>query len=151
MRRRTEFATRSAHQLTAGGASASMSVTTSMIAGRPAVSARPRAGPISAGFSTRIPTAPISSAMRAKLTLRKVHISRPCSGWRPAIDAVDPALRLVAARIVVDHRHGVDAPAGGGLDLGDVVPETRVAREGDHRPIGTCAFCAEACRERPAE
>ena len=41
------------------------------------------AGPMSAGFSTRIPTAPMSSAMRAKLTLLKVHISRACSVWVP--------------------------------------------------------------------
>src|SRR5262249_20254738 len=72
-------------------------------------------------------------------------------GLRPAIDAVEAALRLVAARIVVDHRDGVDAPARGGLDLGDVVPETRVAFEGDHRPVRTMQFCAQACRELPAE
>src|SRR5262249_31882782 len=141
---RIEFATCGAYQLTASGASASMSVTTSMIAGRPAVSARAMAGAMSAGFSTRIPTAPISSAMRAgepgEVALGEGPLFPRVLGLRPAIDAVEAALRLVAARIVVDHRDGVDAPARGGLDLGDVVPETRVAREGDHRPIGTCAF-----------
>ena len=46
-----------------------MSVTTSMMTGRLAANARARAGAISAGFSTRMPSAPMSSAMRAKLSV----------------------------------------------------------------------------------
>ena len=52
--------------VTAVGASASMSVATSITAGRLAASARASAGAMSAGFSTRMPSAPMSSASRAK-------------------------------------------------------------------------------------
>src|SRR4029077_15608343 len=48
-------------------------------------------------------------------------------GLGAAIDAVEPALRLVAAGVVVDHGHGVDAPARRGFNFGDVVPEPGVA------------------------
>ncbi len=59
------------HHVTAAGAIASMSVTTSITTGRPCtVSARAKAAANSLARSTRSPTAPISSAMRAKLTLR---------------------------------------------------------------------------------
>jgi hypothetical protein len=57
------------HQVTATGASASMSVATSTITGRSALSARWIAGPSSAGFSTRMPSAPMSSAIFAKFCL----------------------------------------------------------------------------------
>src|SRR4029453_3377007 len=54
-------------------------------------------------------------------------------GLRSAVDAVKAALGLVAARIVVHHRDGIDAPARGSLDLGDVVPEPRIAGERDYQ------------------
>src|SRR5262249_15751204 len=111
-----------------------MSVTTSMRAGRFAVSARAMAGPLSARFSTRIPTAPMSPGVRRDVAFAEGPLFPRLLGWRPAIDAIEAALGLVAARIVIDHRDGVDAPARGGLDLGDVVPETGVARERDDRP-----------------
>jgi hypothetical protein len=46
-----------------------MSETTSMTTGRSAFSACWSAGPISAGFSTRMPSAPMSSAIFAKFCL----------------------------------------------------------------------------------
>ena len=55
-------------QLTATGASASISVTTSMTTGRSASIALASAVAKSDGFSTRMPSAPISCATRAKLT-----------------------------------------------------------------------------------
>ena len=64
---------------TASGASASMSVTASITTGRPAASERSSAGANSAGRSTRMPRAPMSSAMRAKFTLPNVHSSRACA------------------------------------------------------------------------
>src|SRR5205814_5771953 len=59
---------RLAAHVTAAGAIASMSVTTSITAGRFAANACASAGAKSAGFSTRIPSAPMSSAILAKLT-----------------------------------------------------------------------------------
>ena len=53
-------------QATAVGASASMSVTTSITTGRLAASARCNAGAMSLARSTRMPSAPMSSASRAK-------------------------------------------------------------------------------------
>src|SRR5262245_34036428 len=64
-----------------------------------------------------------------------------------AIDAVEAALRLVAARVVVDYRHRVDAPARRGLDLGDVIPEPGVAGERHHWPLRAGALGAEPGRE----
>ena len=55
-------------QETAGGAVTLMSVRTSMTAGRPAASARSRAGRRSPGLSTRMPSAPMSVATRARST-----------------------------------------------------------------------------------
>jgi len=55
--------------VTAVGANASMSAATSTMTGRSALSARWIAGASSTGFSTLIPSAPISSATRAKLTI----------------------------------------------------------------------------------
>src|SRR4029450_8954650 len=72
-------------------------------------------------------------------------------GLRSAVDAVKAALGLVAARIVVHHRDGIDAPARGSLDLGDVVSEPRIAGERDPRALRASAFGAEPRRERPAE
>ena len=68
-----------------------------------------------------------------------------------AIGAVEAALRLVAAVIVVDHRHRVDLPPHRGLDLADMVPEAAIAGEDDNRPVGRAALGAEPRREGPAE
>src|SRR5436190_4141008 len=72
-------------------------------------------------------------------------------GLRAAIDAVETALGLIAARIVVDHRDRIDAPARRRLDLRNVVPKPGIAGEGDHRPLGATAFCAETGGKGPAE
>src|SRR5262249_23107562 len=56
-------------------------------------------------------------------------------GLLAAIDAVEAALRLVAAAVVVHDRDRIDLPAHGGLDLGDVIPEASVARERNDRPL----------------
>src|SRR5262245_65960261 len=56
--------------VTAVGANAPISVTTSTMTGRSAVSAREIAGAMSDGCSTRMPIAPMSSVRCAKLTLR---------------------------------------------------------------------------------
>src|SRR5215471_4797065 len=72
-----------APQLTANGANASMSVTTSITAGRWAASAWPSAAGNALAFSTLMPSAPMSSAMRAKFILLKVHKERPPSVWVP--------------------------------------------------------------------
>jgi hypothetical protein len=59
------------YSVIASGASASMSVVTSMITGRSLTArALSMAPPMSPGFSTLNPTAPISSASRAKLVSR---------------------------------------------------------------------------------
>src|SRR3954469_6396381 len=72
-------------------------------------------------------------------------------GLLAAVDAVEAALRLVAARVVVDERDGVQLPAHRGLELADVVPEARVAGESDHRAVGARGLGAEAGGEGPAE
>ncbi len=134
----------------ASSASASMSVTTSMMTGRSAFSARWIAGASSAGFFTRMPTAPMSSAILAKFTWCSPQLAR-LLGLLAAIGTVEAALALVAAGVVVDHGHRVDLPAHRRLDLGDVVPEAGVAGERHHRPLRAGALGAEAGRERPAE
>ena len=93
----------------------------------------------------------MSSARRAKFILLKVHISRAFVGLLAAIDAVEAALRLIAAAVVVDHGHRIDVPARRGFDLGDVIPEAGIAGEGHDRPVRAGAFGAESGRERPAE
>src|SRR5262249_11320383 len=87
---------------------------------------------------------------------REVHlVERPqraaALGLLPAIDAVEAALRLVAAAVVDHDRDRVDLPAHGRFDLGDVVPEASVAGERHHRPIRLRAFGAESRRECPTE
>src|SRR5262249_61689911 len=72
-------------------------------------------------------------------------------GLLAAVDAVEAALRLVAARIVVDHGDRVDTPAHRRLQLADVVPEAGIASEHDDRPLGRAALGAEPGRERPAQ
>src|SRR5438105_1250585 len=72
-------------------------------------------------------------------------------GLRAAIDPIETALGLVVARIVVDESDRVDTPARRGLDLGNVVPQSSVAGEGDHRSIRARTFCTESGRKRPAE
>lgn len=61
-------AARPAGQETASGAVTLMSVRTSMTAGRSASSARSRLGRRSPGLSTRMPSAPMSVASRARST-----------------------------------------------------------------------------------
>src|SRR5438477_98927 len=88
------------------GASASMSVTTSTMAGRSALSARWIAGASSPGFSTRMPRAPISSATRAKF----VHPSHPHSRVPGVYDddrVVRNVLRELAAHALGPDRNGV--------------------------------------------
>src|SRR5262249_56034908 len=68
-----------------------------------------------------------------------------------AVNAVELALRLVAARIVVDDRDRVDAPAHRRLDLADVIPEARVSSEHHHRTLRRAAFRPEPGRKCPAE
>jgi hypothetical protein len=58
-------------------------------------------------------------------------------GLLAAVHAVEAALRLVAARIVVDEGDGVALPARRGLELDDVISEARVAGEGDHGALGS--------------
>ena len=58
---------------------------------------------------------------------------------------------LVLGAVVVDEDDGVDAPAHGGLDFADVVPEARIAREEDHGPLGRAALGPEGCGEPPAQ
>src|SRR5262249_46815621 len=72
-------------------------------------------------------------------------------GLLAAIDAIEAALRLIAAGIVVDHRHGVDVPACRRLDFCDVIPEASIARESHDRPFGTSAFGAETGRKSPTQ
>src|SRR6185503_5057516 len=72
-------------------------------------------------------------------------------GLRTAVDAIEATLRLVTTAVVVDHRHGVDLPAHRGLDVADVIPEARIARERHHRTIRRAALGAEPRRERPSE
>src|SRR5262245_55934337 len=72
-------------------------------------------------------------------------------GLLAAVDAIEPAFALVAAAVVVDHRHRVDLPAHRGLDVTDVIPEAGVTRERDDRPLGRTAFRPEARGKRPAE
>src|SRR5215470_924478 len=72
-------------------------------------------------------------------------------GLGAAIDAVEAALALVAAAIVVNDRDGVDVPAYRGLDLADVIPESGIACECYHRPLRARAFGAEPSREGPAQ
>lgn len=59
------------------GASASISLITSTAVGRPLEMARSKAERNSPGFVTRIPSAPMLSAIVAKLTWEKCHVS-PC-------------------------------------------------------------------------
>src|SRR5439155_5039935 len=61
-------------------------------------------------------------------------------GLLPAVDAVEAALGLIAARVVVHDGDRVDLPAHRGLDLADVVPETRVAGKHDDGPLRCPAF-----------
>src|SRR5262249_31388686 len=72
-------------------------------------------------------------------------------GLLAAIDAVEAALGLVAAGVVVDHRDAVDAPAHRGLHFADVVPEAGVTSEHHDRTLRGAALGAEAGRERPAQ
>src|SRR6185437_15967694 len=68
-----------------------------------------------------------------------------------AIDAVEAALGLVAAAVVVDQRHGWNVPAHLRFQFADVIPEARVAGEYDDRPVGTRRLRADASAKRPAE
>src|SRR5687768_14140862 len=72
-------------------------------------------------------------------------------GLGAAVDAVEAALGLVAAAVVVDDGHRVDLPAHRGLDVADVIPEPGIAGEGHHRPLRRAALRPEPRRERPAE
>src|SRR5207302_1665931 len=72
-------------------------------------------------------------------------------GLLAAVGAVEATLRLVAAAVVVHHRHRIDVPADRGLDLGDVIPEAGIAGEDHDRPLRCRAFGAEPGRECPAE
>src|SRR5664280_1956365 len=72
-------------------------------------------------------------------------------GRSAAVGAVETALRLVAAAIIVDDRDGVDIPANCRFDLGDVIPEPGIAGERHDRAIRTGTLRTEPCRKCPAE
>jgi len=80
-----------------------MSVTTSMTTGRSAFSACWSAGPISTGFDADPERADVLGDLREVL-LRPL----PALGLLAAAHAVEAALRLVAARVVVDEGDGVE-------------------------------------------
>src|SRR6266567_8735606 len=69
-------------------------------------------------------------------------------GLRAAIGAVEAALTLIAAAVVIDDRHAVELPAHRGLDLADVVPKTRIAGEHHDRPLRAGRLRADAGAER---
>ena len=76
------------------------SLSTSTTAGRPAASARSRAGRISAGRSTRMPTQPNDSAALARLTLsskRDVSLTPPEELLLTTITALMPARAAVSS------------------------------------------------------
>ena len=56
---------------------------------------------------------------------------------------VEPDL-LIERGVVVDDDHRVDVVAARGLELGDVIVETAVAGEADHRPVRQRTFHARA-------
>src|SRR6266700_4205287 len=72
-------------------------------------------------------------------------------GLRAAIGAVEAALALIAAAVVVYDRHTVQLPAHRGLDLADVVPEAGIAGEHHDGPLRTRRLGADAGAERKAE
>src|SRR6185436_10133396 len=72
-------------------------------------------------------------------------------GLLAAIGAVEAALGLITAAVVVDDRDAVDTPAYRRLDFADVIPESGVAGEYDHRPLRARAFRAHAGGKCPAQ
>src|SRR5262249_51840514 len=72
-------------------------------------------------------------------------------GLLTSIGAVEAALGLVSAGVVIDDDHRVDLPADSGFDFADVIPEASVSREDDDRPVGASALRAEARWKSPAE
>ena len=79
-------------QMKATGATASMSVTTSITTSRSAADARSIAPFNSEGCSTRIPTAPMASAIFAKLTLLRCQSSQLFSVGFPLYAFLNPWL-----------------------------------------------------------
>src|SRR5579875_546276 len=70
---------------------------------------------------------------------------------RSAIGAVETALALIAATVVVDDRDRRDVPAHGRLDLGDMIPEARVAGENHDRSFRAGRLGADPRRKGPTE
>src|SRR5262250_1737573 len=68
-----------------------------------------------------------------------------------SIGAVEAALGLVSAGVVIDDDHRVDLPADRGLDFADVIPEAGVSCEDDDGPIRASAFRTEARGKSPTE
>src|SRR3989442_4436486 len=69
----------------------------------------------------------------------------------PAVDAVEAALGLIAARVVVHDGDRVDLPSDRRFDFADVVPQAGVAGKHDDGPLWSPALRSESRRERPAE
>ena len=128
-----------------------MSVTTSMTTGRLAASACANAaGNAEACFDADAERAHVLGDA-GEIRLAEGPQFARFVGLLAAIDAIEAALRLIAAAVIVDHGHRIDIPARRGLDLGDVIPEAGIAGERHHRPLRRRAFGAEPRRKRPAE
>ncbi len=56
---------------------------------------------------------------------------------------------VVQRAVVVDYDDRIDAVAGGGFELPQMIIETAVAREADHGRVRQRAFHAERARKRP--
>src|SRR5262245_1816376 len=72
-------------------------------------------------------------------------------GLLTSIGAVEAALGLVSAAVVIDGAHRVGLPAASGFDLADVIPEASASRKDDDGPVGARALSAEARGNSPAE
>src|SRR5262245_3423662 len=68
-----------------------------------------------------------------------------------SIGAVEAALGLISAGVVIDDGHRVDLPADRGLDFADVIPEASISGEDDDGPVGASALRAETRGKSPAE
>src|SRR5215831_4112019 len=72
-------------------------------------------------------------------------------GLLTSVGAVEAALGLVSAGVVIDDGHRVDFPADRGLYFADVIPEAGVSCEDDDGPVGASAFRTEARGKSPPE
>src|SRR5262249_18338399 len=73
------------------------------------------------------------------------------SGLFAAIGAVKTSLGLIAATVVVYDRDGCEIPPHCRLHLGEVVPESSVARENNDRPLRARGLCSYPSRKRPTK